>query len=158
MYLLFATWIKNEQAHIPYASTLHVYDNATHNEWQGTQSILIINKNNLIKRHYSIKFKSAKFPEKFPDSMHINKLCPKYLQSFKKFLWSKEYCWQTVNYYSIYGKNFKFKRAWISRKKWNLNFLVICTFTECVLNTCKVWWNSVQWCKRSLPYIRMLFC
>lgn len=35
---------------------------------------------------------------------------------------------------------------------WNQNFMVIYSFAQCVLNTCKVLWNFVQRFKRSCSY------
>lgn len=127
----------------------HIMNGRVHNQFL----------NNLIKGHYSKL--SSKVPNSkenflvFPGSMHINKLCPKYLQSLKKFCEVlKRSIADKLSITTQYmAKILSLKGLEFQGKKRNLNFLVICTFTQC-----KVSRNSVQWFKRSLPYIKRLCC
>ena len=84
--------------------------------------------------------------------MHIYTICPSLLQSFRKFCWavSEELRWPTVSVVSfIFFKFRSSKRALFKEKKWNYNFLWICTSTYYVLHYYKVSGNSVEWFQRS---------
>ena len=72
--------------------------------------------------------------------------------NFIQFCWavSVELCWPTVSVVSFIFVNFRSsKRAKLREKKWNQNFLWICTCTHYVLYNYKVSRNSVERFQRS---------
>ena len=88
-----------------------------------------------VQKGYKLLLKKIK--SAFPLKMHIYTLCP------ERFQWMcADRLFRVVSF--ILVKFLSSKRGITSRKKWNQNFLWICTSTHYVLHNYKVSGNSVK--------------